>query len=82
MKQGDPVHLTPIEFDILEKLIAYPGRIYTREEIICSVMGCDFNGTDRTVDSHIRNLRSKIEADSKHPRFILTQRGKGFYFNG
>ncbi len=78
----EEIHLTPIEYDILEKLISYPGRIFSREEIICSVMGCDFRGMDRTVDSHIRNLRSKIEKDSKDPRIIVTQRGRGFYFNG
>lgn len=80
-KDNRPVHLTPIEFDLLEKLLSYPERIFSREEIISSCMGCDFDGTDRTVDSHIRNLRSKIEEDSKNPRFILTQRGKGFYFH-
>jgi DNA-binding response OmpR family regulator len=81
-KNSCELHLTPIEFDILEKLTAYPGRIFSREDIISSVMGCDFNGMDRTVDSHIRNLRSKIEDDSKNPRYIQTSRGKGFYFNG
>lgn len=81
MKKGSIVHLTPIEFDILEKLTAYPGRIFSREDIIGSVMGCDFNGIDRTIDSHIRNLRSKIEDDPKNPLFIHTSRGKGFYFN-
>ncbi len=81
-KKGCELHLTPIEFDILEKLTAYPERIFSREDIIGSAMGCDFNGNDRTVDSHIRNLRSKIEDDSKNPRYVLTSRGKGFYFNG
>lgn len=80
-RDGELIHLTPIEFDLLEKLMSYPDRIFSREEIISSCMGCDFDGTDRTVDSHIRNLRSKIEEDRKNPRFILTQRGKGFYFH-
>jgi len=82
IKEEQELHLTPIEFDILEKLSAYPGRIFSREDIICSVMGCDFDGIDRTIDSHIRNLRAKIEDDSKNPRYIQTSRGKGFYFNG
>jgi DNA-binding response OmpR family regulator len=80
-KNGEEVHLTPIEFDILEKLVSYPGRIFSREDIISSVMGHDFDGIDRTVDSHIRNLRSKIEENPKSPCFIITQRGKGFYFH-
>lgn len=80
-KNNREVHLTPIEFDILEKLVSYPGRIFSREEIISSVMGHDFEGIDRTVDSHIRNLRSKIEDSPKSPLYIMTQRGKGFYFN-
>ncbi|MCF6335876.1 MAG: response regulator transcription factor [Spirochaetales bacterium] len=82
IKRGVELHLTPIEFDILEKLISSPGRIFTREDIIQSVMGYDFKGIDRTVDSHIRNLRSKIEDCPKAPSYVLTQRGKGFYFNG
>ncbi len=79
-KSGEKIHLTPNEFDILEKLISVPGKVFSREEIIDSVMGFDFSGTDRTVDSHIRNLRAKIEEDPKNPRFVLTRRGAGFYF--
>lgn len=81
VKSGKEVHLTPIEFDILEKLVSHPGKVFSREEIICSVMGFDFEGTDRTVDSHIRNLRAKIEKEPKNPVFIITRRGAGFYFN-
>lgn len=80
-RSGRDVHLTPMEFDLLAKLVSRPGRVFSREDIICSVMGDDFEGMERTVDSHIRNLRSKIEEDSRNPRYILTQRGKGFYFN-
>jgi DNA-binding response OmpR family regulator len=44
-------------------------------------MGTDYDGTDRTIDSHIRNLRSKLEDNPKQPEYIMTQRGIGFYFN-
>jgi DNA-binding response OmpR family regulator len=81
-KDENLLHLTAVEFDILEKLISYPGRIFSREEILQAARGGDFQGTDRTVDSHIRNLRSKIEETPKNPHYILTERGKGFYFNG
>lgn len=80
-KEGAPLRLTALEFDILEKLISWPGRVFSREEILNAVRGSDFQGTDRTVDSHIRNLRSKIEDSPKDPRYIITERGKGFYFN-
>jgi DNA-binding response OmpR family regulator len=76
------IHLTPIEFNILQKIISHPNRVYTREDIILSVMGSDFDGIDRTIDSHIRNLRYKIEENPKEPQYILTKRGIGFYFNG
>ncbi len=81
IKNGNEVHLTPIEFDLLEKLLSFPGRAFTREEIIQTVMGTDYDGTDRTIDSHIRNLRSKLEENPKQPEYIITSRGRGFYFN-
>lgn len=81
-RDGEVLSLTAVEFDVLEKLISYPGRIFSREEILKAVRGDEFQGTDRTVDSHIRNLRSKIEETPKTPRYIMTERGKGFYFNG
>jgi len=82
LREDSEIHLTPIEFDLLEKLLSQPGRVFSREEIILSVLGSDFEGTDRTVDSHIRNLRSKIELDTRNPVHILTSRGRGFYFHG
>jgi DNA-binding response OmpR family regulator len=76
------VHLTNIEYDILLLLVTHQRRIFSREEIIVKAFEDDFRGMERTVDSHIRNLRGKIERDSKNPEYILTERGRGFYFNG
>jgi len=75
------LHLTAVEFDILEKLISYPGKVFSREDLIQASRGDNFQGEERTIDSHIRNLRSKLEDSPKSPRYILTERGKGFYFH-
>lgn len=76
------VNLTPNEFKILMTLVTYPHKVFTREELIVSALGIDFEGFDRTVDSHIKNLRQKIETDSKDPKYILTVHGIGYRFGG
>lgn len=76
------VNLTPIEYKILLTLAKYPLKVFTREELITKVFSNDFNGYDRTVDTHIKNLRQKIETDSKNPSFILTIHGTGYRFGG
>lgn len=81
-KNGIPVNLTPIEFKLLMTLVKYPSKTFNREELICLVFGADFDGYDRTVDAHIKNLRQKIENDSKSPRYILTVHGVGYRFGG
>lgn len=81
-KNGIPVNLTPIEFKLLMTLVKYPSKTFNREELICLVFGADFDGYDRTVDAHIKNLRQKIENDSKSPRYILTVHGIGYRFGG
>lgn len=81
-KQGEPVSLTPNEFKILMALITYPHKVFTREELIVSALGMDFDGFDRTVDSHIKNIRQKIETDTKAPKYILTVHGLGYRFGG
>ncbi len=81
-KQGELVNLTPNEYKILTTLIAYPTRVFTREELIVSALGSDYEGFDRTVDSHIKNLRQKIESDTKNPVYILTIHGIGYKFGG
>ena len=81
-KQGQPVNLTPNEYKMLMTLIKYPHKIFTRNELIAVVLGEDFEGYDRTVDTHIKNLRHKIETDPKNPQYIITSHGIGYRFGG
>ncbi len=81
-KQGKPISLTPNEFKLFSALAKYPNKTFTRDELIAIAFGIDFDGYDRTIDSHIKNLRSKIEADSSNPKYILTIRGIGYRFGG
>ncbi|EIW01374.1 LOW QUALITY PROTEIN: response regulator with CheY-like receiver domain and winged-helix DNA-binding domain [Thermoanaerobacter siderophilus SR4] len=79
-KEGVVVNLTPNEFKILKFLIRNPNRVFTREELIEKVMGFDYEGYDRTIDAHIKNLRQKIEDDTKNPVYIKTVYGVGYKF--
>ncbi|MBF4694050.1 response regulator transcription factor [Fusibacter ferrireducens] len=72
--------LTLKEFELLEKLMKSPGRVYTREELLESIWGYDYVGETRTVDVHIRQLRKKVEEDDKNPELIITVRGIGYKF--
>ena len=76
------ISLTPNEFDLLYQLALAPGRVFTRDQLIEAVMGIDFDGFDRTIDVHIKNLRKKIEEDTKNPRYIKTVTGVGYKFEG
>lgn len=74
------VDLTPSEFEILATLMASQGRAFTRLEILDRLQGTAFEGYERTIDVHIRNLRSKIESDDAHPKYIETVYGVGYRF--
>ena len=74
------VDLTPTEFDLLVVLARHPGRVFTRLELLDRVQGYAFEGYERTVDAHIKNLRQKIEPDPKTPRYVLTVYGVGYRF--
>lgn len=76
------ISLTPNEFDLLYQLALAPGRVFSRDQLIEAVMGIDFDGFDRTIDVHIKNLRKKIEEDTKNPRYIKTVTGVGYKFEG
>ena len=76
--RGAPVQLTPTEWGILVTLATVPGRVYSRFELINKVRGYEFEGYERTVDSHVKNLRRKIEADPANPVLILTVLGGGY----
>jgi DNA-binding response OmpR family regulator len=81
-KNGKIVKLTPNEFKLLSTLVKYPKKSFTRDELISIAFGVDFDGFERTIDSHIKNLRSKIEEDSTNPKYIVTVRGIGYKFGG
>ena len=81
-KNGVSVNLTPNEFKILSTMAKYPKKAFTREELIAMVLGDDFDGFDRVIDTHMKNLRQKIESDAKKPQYILTVHGVGYRFGG
>jgi DNA-binding response OmpR family regulator len=76
---GELVDLTRTEFDLLAILSRYPGRVYTRAQLLEQLLGLPYyEGDERTIDQHVKNLRHKIEPDPRHPRYILTVRGVGY----
>lgn len=79
-KKGNDVSLTPNEYKILKVLIANEGIILNREQIIEKTFGIQFDGFDRTIDTHIKNLRAKIEDDPKKPVYIKTIYSMGYKF--
>lgn len=81
-KGGVQVPLTPDEFNILMALLQYPKKVFTREELIRQALDDEFDGFDRIIDTHVKNLRHKIETDPRHPRIIVTVHGVGYKFGG
>jgi len=77
-RDGAAVDLTPNEFRLLTTLARYPGRAYSRFELVDRVLGHDFDGDERTIDVHVKNLRKKIEPDAAHPRYVETVTGIGY----
>ena len=76
----EEVDLTASEFKLLTTLSRYPGRVYSRMELVEKVLGYDFEGYERTIDSHVKNLRAKIGDDPRNPRWIYTVHGVGYRF--
>jgi DNA-binding response OmpR family regulator len=79
-RAGQPLHLTPKEFGLLDVMAREPGRAFARAELLERVFGGDYVGTDRTVDVHVMNLRRKIEPDPAQPIYVLTVYGYGYKF--
>ena len=77
-REGEPVELTPNEYKLLQTLARYPGRVYSRFELINHVQGYEYEGYERTIDAHVKNLRKKIEPDPKNPRYVETVFGVGY----
>ncbi|AND43002.1 MAG: response regulator [Bacillota bacterium] len=82
--KGKIITLTPIEYRLLFTLASYPGRVYSRMELLekCQGDGTYYEGYERSIDTHIKNLRKKIERDSRQPDYILTVFGMGYKFGG
>jgi two-component system OmpR family response regulator len=72
--------LTPTEFEILATLASQPGRIFSRAQLLTVARGITFESYERAIDSHIRNLRKKIEPDDGEPKYIITVHGVGYKF--
>jgi two-component system, OmpR family, response regulator len=70
--------LTPIEFDLLKAMAETPGRVYSRMQLLDKVQGDAYEGYERTIDSHIKNLRKKIEVNPERPEYIVTVHGVGY----
>jgi DNA-binding response OmpR family regulator len=78
MVGGRAVDLTPTEFELMTLLARHPGRVFSRLELLDRVQGYAFEGYERTVDAHVKNLRQKIEPDPKRPRYVVTVFGVGY----
>jgi DNA-binding response OmpR family regulator len=74
------IDLTPSEFDLLAALMASPGRAFSRLDLLDFIQGVRYEGYERTVDTHVKNLRAKIEADPRSPRYVETVYGVGYRF--
>lgn len=75
---GQPVSLTPTEFKILSILASYPGRVYSRLQLVDAVLGESYEGYERSIDTHVSNIRRKIEKDPGEPKYIKTVYGVGY----
>ncbi|MFW9604804.1 MAG: response regulator transcription factor [Trichlorobacter sp.] len=80
--QGRPCDITPSEFKLLVMLASAPGRAFTRDELVSRALGYQCEGYDRTIDTHIKNLRQKLEDDNRNPTLIKTVYGVGYLFTG
>ena len=81
-KDGNSISLTPNEYSILMTMAKYPTKAFTREELIEFALGDDFDGFDRIIDTHIKNIRQKLGDDGRTPRYIFTVHGTGYKFGG
>ncbi len=78
---GEEIDLTASEFKLLTTLASYPGRVYSRMELVEKVLGYDFEGYERTIDSHVKNLRAKLGDDPRNPKWLFTVHGVGYRFD-
>lgn len=78
--QGREINLTAKEFDLLELLVMNPNKVYSRENLLNLVWGCEYPGDVRTVDVHVRRLREKIEPNPSEPKYVHTKWGVGYFY--
>lgn len=81
-KKGETIAITPIEWKILSAFTKYPQKVFTRDDLITIAFDLDFDGYERVIDTHVKNLRKKIEDDPKKPVYIRTVHGMGYRFGG
>lgn len=79
---GEEKSFTPNEFDILKTLVTNKGKVLSRDQLIDKLYGNEFSGFDRTIDVHIKNIRKKIETDTKNPKYVVTVLKVGYKFGG
>jgi len=72
------IDLTPSEFDLLAALMATPGKVFSRLDLLDVIQGVRYEGYERTIDTHVKNLRSKVEVDPRNPHYIETVYGVGY----
>ncbi|WP_404329799.1 response regulator transcription factor [Mesobacillus maritimus] len=82
--QGENISVTPIEYKLLINMARNPGRVYSRMDLLDKIQedGFSYEGYERSIDTHIKNIRKKIETDAREPRYILTVFGMGYKFGG
>jgi DNA-binding response OmpR family regulator len=80
MVAGRQIDLTPTEFDLLATMLEQPGRVFTRLQLLEATQGQAYEGYERSIDAHIKNLRAKIEPNPRQPRYVLTIFGVGYRF--
>jgi two-component system, OmpR family, response regulator RegX3 len=79
---GERIKLALKEFELLEMLLRNAGRVMTRGQLIDRVWGADYVGDTKTLDVHVKRLRTKVEPDPANPRYLVTVRGLGYKFEG
>jgi DNA-binding response OmpR family regulator len=77
-RRGTPIELTPTEFQLLATLARQPGRVFTRAQLLDAVRGMEVDSFERAIDAHVKNIRRKLEVDSRKPRYLLTVYGMGY----
>jgi DNA-binding response OmpR family regulator len=79
-RNGAAIDLTPTEFQLVAALARQPGRVFTRSQLLDAVLGTEGDAFERAIDAHVKNIRRKLEVDSRRPRYLLTVYGIGYKF--